>query len=143
MTCRASRSPAPPGWIASASTSSPRSPTAPPRKMPGSCSRTCWRIRFKLKLHKESKEAAIYELVVAKGGIKMKEAAQTAAAPAEARGRPSARTSEGKDGILRTPHGQLGIQAYGQRPHAHAGRCRDHGSSDRHSRNGAGPPGHR
>ena len=39
--------------------------------------------RFKLKLHKGSKEAPIYELVAAKGGIKMKEAAQTAAAPAE------------------------------------------------------------
>ena len=90
--------------------------------------------RFKLKLHKESKEAAIYELVVAKGGIKMKEAAQTAAAPPKARVALRRASPRGKDGLLRTPHGQLGIQADGQRPHAHAGRCRDHGSSDRHSR---------
>jgi uncharacterized protein (TIGR03435 family) len=62
--------------------------------------------RFKLKLHKGSKEASIYELVVAKGGIKVKEAAQTAA-PAEGAGPPA----RDKDGFLRTPHGQLGIQA--------------------------------
>ncbi len=62
--------------------------------------------RFKLKLHKESKEGAIYELVAAKGGIKLKEAAQTAE-PAETAPGPSPR---GKDGLLRTPHGQLGIQ---------------------------------
>ena len=30
------------GWIASDSTSAPRSPTVQPRKMPGSCFRTCW-----------------------------------------------------------------------------------------------------
>ena len=68
--------------------------------------------RFKLKLHKGSKEASIYELVVAKGGIKIKEAAQTAAAPAEgAGGPPPGPPPRGKDGFLRTPHGQLGIQA--------------------------------
>jgi uncharacterized protein (TIGR03435 family) len=66
--------------------------------------------RFKLKLHKGSKEISIYELVVAKGGIKIKEAAQTAAASAEGAGEP---TPRGKDGFLRTPHGQLGIQAMG------------------------------
>jgi uncharacterized protein (TIGR03435 family) len=64
--------------------------------------------RFKLKLRKGSKEAVIYELVVAKGGIKIKEAAQTAATPAESAGEPPLRA---KDGFLRTPHGQLGIQA--------------------------------
>jgi len=62
--------------------------------------------RFKMKLHKESKEGAIYELVVAKGGIKLKEAAQTAE-PDETAAGPSPR---GNDGLLRTPHGQLGIQ---------------------------------
>ena len=68
--------------------------------------------RFKLKLHKESKEAPIFELVVAKGGIKMKEAAQPAAAPAEgAGGPPPGPPTRDKDGFLRTPHGQLGIQA--------------------------------
>ena len=68
--------------------------------------------RFKLKLHKGSKQAPIYELVVAKGGIKIKEAAQTAAAPAEgAGGPPPGLPPKGKDGFLRTPHGQLGIQA--------------------------------
>jgi uncharacterized protein (TIGR03435 family) len=68
--------------------------------------------RFRLKLHKESKEAPIYELVVAKGGIKIKEAAQTAAAPAEGAGGPlPGLPPRGKDGFLRTPHGQLGIQA--------------------------------
>jgi uncharacterized protein (TIGR03435 family) len=68
--------------------------------------------RFKLKLHKGSKEAPIYELVVAKGGIKMKEAAQAAAAPAEgAGGPPPGPPSRGKDGLLKTPHRQLGIQA--------------------------------
>jgi uncharacterized protein (TIGR03435 family) len=68
--------------------------------------------RFKLKLHKDSKEASIYELVVAKGGIKIKEAAQTAAAPAEGAGGPlPGPPPRGKDGFLRTPHGQLGIQA--------------------------------
>jgi uncharacterized protein (TIGR03435 family) len=67
--------------------------------------------RFKLKLHKESKEAPIYHLVVAKGGIRMKEASQTAAAPAEdAGGPPPGPPLRGKDGLLRTPHGQLGIQ---------------------------------
>ena len=45
--------------------------------------------------------------MAAKGGIKLKEAAQTAE-PAEAAPGPSPR---GKDGLLRTPHGQLGIQA--------------------------------
>jgi len=63
--------------------------------------------RLKLKLHKGSKEASIYELVVAKGGIKIKEAAQTAAASAEGAGEPP----RGRDGFLRTPHGQPGIQA--------------------------------
>lgn len=63
--------------------------------------------RFKLKLHKESKETRIYELVVAKGGVKMKEVAQPAATPAEAVG---ALPPRSKDGLLSTPHGQLGIQ---------------------------------
>jgi uncharacterized protein (TIGR03435 family) len=67
--------------------------------------------RFKLKLHKESKEAAIYELVVAKGGLKLKEAMQTAAAPAQDAGGPPPAPLRGKDGLMRTPHGQLGIQA--------------------------------
>ena len=68
--------------------------------------------RFKLKLHKGSKEALIYELVVARGGIKLKDAAQTAAAPAEGAGGPPAEVPpRGKDGLLRTPHSQLGIQA--------------------------------
>lgn len=68
--------------------------------------------RFKLKLHKGSKDAPIYELVVAKGGIKIKEAAQTAAAQAEgAGGPPPGPPPKGKNGLLRTPHGQLGIQA--------------------------------
>jgi uncharacterized protein (TIGR03435 family) len=67
--------------------------------------------RFKLKLHKGSKEAAIYELVVAKGGLKLKEAVQTAAAPAEGAGGPPPTPPRGKDGLMRTPHGQLGIQA--------------------------------
>jgi uncharacterized protein (TIGR03435 family) len=68
--------------------------------------------RFKLMLHEASKEAPRYELVVAKGGIKMKEAVQTAAAPAEgADGHPPGPPPRGKDGLLRTPHGELGIQA--------------------------------
>ena len=67
--------------------------------------------RFKLKLHQGSKEAAIYELVVAKGGLKLKEAVQTAAAPAEGPGGRPPGPPRGKDGLLRTPHGQLGIQA--------------------------------
>ncbi len=68
--------------------------------------------RFKLKLHKASKEASIYELVVAKGGIKIKESAQAAAAPAEGASDPlPGPPPRGKDGLLRTPHGQLGIQA--------------------------------
>jgi uncharacterized protein (TIGR03435 family) len=68
--------------------------------------------RFKLKLHKGSKVALIYELMVAKGGIKIKEAAQTAVAPAEGQGGPPPGPPlKGKDGFLRTPHGQLGIQA--------------------------------
>ncbi len=68
--------------------------------------------RFKLKLHKESREAPIYELVVAKSGVRMKEAAQTAAAPAErAGGPPPGSPPRDKDGFLRTPHGQVGIQA--------------------------------
>ena len=68
--------------------------------------------RFKLKLHKGSKEAPIYELVVAKGGIKLKEAVQTATAPAEGAGGPRpGPPTRGKDGFLRTPHGQVGIQA--------------------------------
>ncbi|HTP33752.1 MAG TPA: TIGR03435 family protein [Candidatus Acidoferrales bacterium] len=67
--------------------------------------------RFKLKLHKGSNEAAFYELVGAKGGVKLKEAAQTPAAPAEGAGGPPPGPPRGKDGLLRTPHGQLGIQA--------------------------------
>jgi uncharacterized protein (TIGR03435 family) len=67
--------------------------------------------RFKLKLHKGSKQAAIYELVVAKGGFELKQAAQTAAAPVEGAGGPPPGPPRGKDGLLRTPHGQLGIQA--------------------------------
>jgi len=62
--------------------------------------------RFKLKLHKGSREAAIYELVVAKGGFKLKEAV-----PAESAGGPPPAPARGRDGLLRTPHGQLGIQA--------------------------------
>ena len=68
--------------------------------------------RFKLKLHKGSKRASIYELVVAKGGIKIEKSTQTAVAPAEgAGGPPPAPPPRGKDGFLRTPHGHLGIQA--------------------------------
>jgi uncharacterized protein (TIGR03435 family) len=67
--------------------------------------------RFKLKLHKGSKEAPIYELVVANGGIKIWETAQTAAAAAEGAGGPPPGSSpRGKHGLLKTPHGQLGIQ---------------------------------
>ena len=66
---------------------------------------------FWLNLHKGSKEALIYELVGAKGGPKLKEAAQTAEAPAEHAGGPPPGPPRGKDGLLRTPHGQLGIQA--------------------------------
>ena len=69
--------------------------------------------RFKLKLHKESKEVPVYELVVGKGGIKIKEAAQ-AAGPAEAAGSAApALPQRDKAGFLRTPHGQLGIQGIG------------------------------
>jgi uncharacterized protein (TIGR03435 family) len=67
--------------------------------------------RFKLKLHKGRKEAAFYALVVAKDGLKLKEAAQTAVAPAEGAGGAPPGPPRGKDGLLRTPHGQLGIQA--------------------------------
>jgi len=67
--------------------------------------------RFKLKVHEGSKEEAIYELVVAKGSLKLKKAAQTAAAPAEGASVPPPGPPRGKDGLLRTPHGQLGIQA--------------------------------
>jgi uncharacterized protein (TIGR03435 family) len=68
--------------------------------------------RFRLKLHKSSKEVSIYELVVARGGIKMKESAQTAVAPTDGAGGPlPGSPARNKDGLLRTPHGQLGIQA--------------------------------
>jgi uncharacterized protein (TIGR03435 family) len=68
--------------------------------------------RFKLKLHKESKQAPIYELVVAKSGIRMKEASRTAGAPAEGAGRPpEGPPPRGKDGMLITPRGRVGIQA--------------------------------
>jgi len=67
--------------------------------------------RFKLKLHKGSKEAAIYELVVAKGGLKLQEAAPTAAVPAEGGGGAYSGAPRGKDGLLKTPQGQVGIQA--------------------------------
>jgi uncharacterized protein (TIGR03435 family) len=66
--------------------------------------------RFKLKVHKGSKEAAIYELVGAKGGPKLTEASQTAVASSEAAGGAPPEPPRGKDGMLRTPHGQLGIQ---------------------------------
>jgi len=80
--------------------------------------------RFKLKLHKGSKEAPTYELVVAKGGTKIKEATRTAAMPAEDAGdsRPGP-PSRGKDGLLSTPHGQLGIQGMAN------GRMRMHGDA--------------
>ena len=67
--------------------------------------------RFQLKLHKGSKEAAIYELAVAKRGFQLKEAAQTTTAPAEEAGGPPPGPPRGKDGLLKTPRGQLGIQA--------------------------------
>jgi uncharacterized protein (TIGR03435 family) len=69
--------------------------------------------RFKVKLHKESRETSVFELVVAKGGIKMKEAAQTETSPAEGAAGPQPGPPGNKDGLLRTPHGQLGIQATG------------------------------
>jgi uncharacterized protein (TIGR03435 family) len=66
--------------------------------------------RFKLKLRWESKEAPIYELVTAKSGIKIKKAAQTATTPAEDAAGPPPGPPRDKDGLLRTPPGQLGIQ---------------------------------
>lgn len=67
--------------------------------------------RFRLKLHKGRKEAAIYELVGAKGGPRLKDAAQTAAVPPNAQDAPPTAPLRNKDGMLKTPHGQLGIQA--------------------------------
>jgi len=67
--------------------------------------------RFKLKLRKGSKEAAFFELVGAKGGLKLHEAAQASAVPAEGADSAPPGPTRGKDGLLRTPHGQLGIQA--------------------------------
>ena len=57
--------------------------------------------RFKLKLHKGSTVALTYELLVAKGGPRMKDATQTAAIPGENPGgsRPEP-ASRGKDGLL-------------------------------------------
>lgn len=57
-------------------------------KVPGGTSREDVRVmlqnlladRFRLKLHKETKEAPVYEMTVAKGGIRMKEAAPAEAA---------------------------------------------------------------
>ena len=69
--------------------------------------------RFQLKLHKGSKEAAYYELVGAKAGFKLKEAAPAPETPAEGAVSAPAGPTRGKDGLLRTPHGQLGIQATG------------------------------
>ena len=88
-------------------------------KAPGGATREDARImlqnlladRFKLKIHRRSKEAAIYELVVAKGGNQLKEAVHAAAAPPEGAGDPRPGPPRGKDGLLRTPPGQLGIQA--------------------------------
>ncbi len=79
-------------------------------KVPGGATREDARImlqnlladRFKLKLHKGSKEGAIYELVAANSGVKLKEAVPTATAPPP-RG----------EGRFRMPRGQLGIQATG------------------------------
>ncbi|MBS1855637.1 MAG: TIGR03435 family protein [Acidobacteria bacterium] len=83
-------------------------------KVPGGASREDARVmlqnlladRFRLKLHKETKEAPVYEMTVAKVGIRMKEAAPAEAAGDHPPGPPP--TGEAR---FRMPRGQLGIQA--------------------------------
>jgi hypothetical protein len=49
----------------------------------GLCSRRCSKIRFKLKLHRETGEIPVYELTVAKGGIKMQQLKEGSCAPVD------------------------------------------------------------
>lgn len=64
--------------------------------------------RFKLTLHLERKEMAIYELTVAENGLKMKESAQDAV-PAQADPWEIPKYSMGKDGYPVFPAGRAGL----------------------------------
>jgi uncharacterized protein (TIGR03435 family) len=72
--------------------------------------------RFQVSLHHETKELPMYALVVAKGGVKMKESADAPPAPAEGDGPkvvppvyggPMAKPSLGKDGMPEMPKGGM------------------------------------
>jgi|SRR5579883_3114666 len=64
--------------------------------------------RFKLKIHKDSKEVPIYALVVAKGGVKMKESAPLD--PSDpANNPPSGPLPVGRDGRPQLPRGGRGM----------------------------------
>lgn len=65
--------------------------------------------RFKLKVHKESKEVPIYALTVGKGGIKMKESAPLDPNATQETGR-MAPPATGKDGMPRMAAGGRGVQ---------------------------------
>jgi len=79
--------------------------------------------RFHLKLHRESKEMAMYELVVAKGGPKLKESAgpppeQPAGLPPPPKPGEAPRFAMGKDGFPELPPGRPGtIMMNGQARH--------------------------
>lgn len=89
-------------------------------KVPGGATKEQFRLmlqslladRFKLKLHHETKDLPLYELVVAKGGPKLKESAPPSEAPADSRQpAPPGQMRTDKDGYPVLPPGRGPIMA--------------------------------
>jgi uncharacterized protein (TIGR03435 family) len=68
--------------------------------------------RFQLAYHNEKKEMPIYALIVAKGGHKLKEAAEDPAPAPDAEKKPAAKTDADKKDVLsiQTPEGEMKVK---------------------------------